>query len=133
MKKRNIWKNINPPLELHEDERGKIVDIFYKENINHVAVINFKPNAVRGNHYHKQTIQHVLVTKGILEYWYKSLNSNSPARCEILKEGDLISTPPLEIHAFRVFRNTQMMVFSQGLRGGKDYESDTFRLKKPIL
>ena len=44
-------------LEYHKDERGTIVDLFFNENINHVAKINSKPNVIRGNHYHKETTQ----------------------------------------------------------------------------
>ena len=29
MKIKNIWKDIESPLELHTDDRGSIVDIFY--------------------------------------------------------------------------------------------------------
>ena len=42
MEKRNVWTNVKEPLELHEDSRGKIADIFYKEEINHVAIIKTK-------------------------------------------------------------------------------------------
>jgi len=133
MKKRNIWKNIDSPLELHEDERGKIVDIFYKEDINHVTVIDSKAGALRGDHYHKKTTQHMLITKGVLEYWYKPLNSNSPAKYETLKEGDLVTTPPLEVHALKIIENNQFLAFTQGLRGGKDYELDTYRVKPSII
>ena len=40
MKYKNIWKDIEPPLELNKDTRGEIVDIFYNENINHVQQLN---------------------------------------------------------------------------------------------
>lgn len=133
MKKRNIWKNIDSPLQLKEDQRGKIVDIFYKENINHVAVINSKAGTQRGNHYHKHTIQHILITKGVLEYWYKPLNSNIPAKWEILREGDLLTTPSFEVHALKIIEDNQFIVFAQGLRGGKDYESDTYRVSPSII
>lgn len=133
MKKRNIWKNVESPLELHEDDRGKIVDIFYKENINHVAVITSKEGALRGDHYHKDATQHMLITKGALEYWYKPIESDEPARYETLRVGDLVSTPPLEIHALKIIEDNEFIVFSEGLRGGKDYESDTFRVTPTII
>ena len=50
MKNKNIWSLPEAPLELHEDNRGKIVDIFYKKNINHVAVVQSVKGSVRGNH-----------------------------------------------------------------------------------
>ena len=50
-KKRNIFTDNRSSLETHEDERGVIADIFYKENIHHAAFIESKPNIIRGNHY----------------------------------------------------------------------------------
>lgn len=128
MEKKNIWKDVKAPLELHSDDRGRIVDVFYKQNIEHVSVIDSNKEALRGNHYHKYTVQHMLITKGSLEYWYKDVNSDEKAKCVVLKEGDLVTTPPNEIHALRILEQNQFVVFTEGLRGGKDYESDTFRV-----
>tara|TARA_B100001057_G_C22651969_1_gene872425 strand:- start:549 stop:953 length:405 start_codon:yes stop_codon:yes gene_type:complete len=134
MKYKNIWLNVLSPLELNEDSRGRIVDIFYNQNINHVAVIDSKANAVRGNHYHKLTTQHILITKGSLTYWYKKFDSSNIADCLELNEGDIVSTPPMEIHALKIGENgNQFIVFSSGLRGGKDYEQDTFRVSNIIV
>lgn len=128
MKIKNIWKNVEPPLESHTDDRGIINDIFYNTNINHVAIIDSNPGALRGNHYHKETTQHMLMTKGSLKYWYKAVDSDEPAQMILAKEGDLITTPPFEIHALVITEEgNQFIVFSEGKRGGKDYESDTFR------
>ena len=133
MKIRNIWKNVKEPLELHTDDRGSIVDLFYNEDINHVATVISEPNAIRGNHYHKETTQHMLMTKGSLEYWYKPVDSNERAQMIVAKEGDLVSTGPNEIHALRIGpEGNEFVVFSQGIRGGKDYESDTFRVDNII-
>ena len=130
MKIRNVWKNVETPLELHTDDRGSIADIFYDDNIEHVAIIDSEPNVLRGNHYHKQSTQHMVMTRGSLEYWYKPVNSDEPVEMVIAKVGDIISTPPNEIHAL-VIRDdgNQFVVFSEGVRGGMDYESDTFRVK----
>ncbi len=130
---RNVWKNVAEPLELHEDARGSISDIFYQETINHVAIIKSEPGVIRGNHYHKETTQHMLMTKGSLEYWHKKFDSDEPAEMIVAKEGDLVSTPPFEIHALRIGPNgNEFVVFSEGKRGGKDYESDTFRVDSII-
>jgi len=42
-------------------------------------------------------------------------------------------TKPNEIHAYKFLKNTSMIVFSKGLRGGKDYEKDTFRIKDKLI
>jgi len=134
MKKRNIWKkNFEKSLETHEDDRGTIQDIFYKSEIKHVAIIVSKPNAIRGNHYHKDSIQHILITKGSLEYWYKKLDSDEKSQSIIIREGDMITTQPYEIHALKILENgCEFIAFSEGLRGGKDYEKDTFRVESII-
>ena len=129
MKFRNVWNDVEHPLELHTDDRGKIADLFYNDNINHVAIVDSEPGSLRGNHYHKQRTQHMLMTKGSLEYWYKPVGSDEPAKMIVARVGDVVSTPPNEIHAF-VIRDdgNQFVVFSEGVRGGCDYESDTFRV-----
>jgi dTDP-4-dehydrorhamnose 3,5-epimerase-like enzyme len=116
------------------DERGTISDIFYKEQIEHVAVIDTNDGGriIRGNHYHKLTTQHIYMAKGSLRYWYKPVEGDEPAKVVDVPEGYLVSTPPLEIHALEHLEASRFIVFSTGLRGGKDYEADTFRVP-PIL
>ncbi|MDC0456638.1 hypothetical protein OAM56_01835 [Alphaproteobacteria bacterium] len=129
MKHINIFNNNNSDLEQFEDDRGKIVDVFYKANLDHVAFISSNPDAERGNHYHKETTQHMLITKGSLEYWYKNVDDPNPAKIFLAKIGDLISTPPYEIHFLKITEEgNDFIVFSEGERGGKDYESDTYRV-----
>jgi len=133
MKTRNIKNIENTNLELHTDDRGLIVDIFYDKNIDHVALVRSEPNSIRGNHYHKETTQHMLMTKGSLEYWYKPVGSDTPAKCIIANVGDLVSTEPYEVHALRIGpEGNEFIVFSEGIRGGKDYEKDTFRVENII-
>ena len=130
---RNIYKDLQKPLEIFEDERGIITDIFYKYEIEHVAQIDSKPNIIRGNHYHKETTQHMLMISGSMEYWYKDLDSKEKPKVVYLKKGDLISTPPFEIHTLKIGKDgNSFIVFSAGLRGGKDYEADTYRVD-PII
>ena len=133
MIKRNIWLNLPLNLEIHKDNRGVICDIFYNKNINHVAAIDTEPNSVRGNHYHKETTQHILITEGELEYWFCEVSKISLGSQKIIaKKGDLVTTPPYEIHALKINIKNQFIVFSEGLRGGKDYEKDTFRVNNII-
>jgi dTDP-4-dehydrorhamnose 3,5-epimerase-like enzyme len=115
------------------DERGSISDILYKTEIQHAAIIESKRGGViRGNHYHKATTQHIFVTKGSLRYWYQPADKSEPVKSVEVHEYELVSTPPYEIHALEILAPNQFVVFSQGVRGGQDYESDTFRVP-PIL
>ena len=133
MKVINVFNKGNENLEVHQDDRGIIADIFYKTNIEHVAIIKSEPNAIRGNHYHKETTQSMLMTKGSLEYWYKPVGSDDPSKMYLCKVGDLITTEPYEIHALRITdEGNEFIVFSEGKRGGMDYESDTYRVDSII-
>ena len=74
-----------------------------------------------------------MITKGSLEYWYKDLNElDQEPKFLVANENDLITTPPLEIHALKIDLENHFIVFASGLRGGKDYENDTFRVD-PIV
>ena len=133
MKVINVFEGENKNLQVHKDSRGIIADVFYNTNVQHVAIINSEPNVIRGNHYHKETTQSMLMTKGSLEYWYKPFGSNEPAQMYLCKVGDLITTEPYEIHALKITdEGNEFVVFSEGKRGGMDYESDTFRVESII-
>jgi dTDP-4-dehydrorhamnose 3,5-epimerase-like enzyme len=110
------------------DERGTIADIFYKTEIHHVAVIDtHQGGVIRGNHYHKQSTQTMFMTKGSLRYWYQPVDNSEPVKSVLLNEYEVITTPPFEVHALEMLEPSQFIVFSHGLRGGSDYEADTFR------
>lgn len=109
------------------DDRGTIADVFYAEEINHVAVIHSTTGALRGNHYHRKTTQHTYVTSGAMRYFWQPLDESQPVQHVDLTAGDLVTSGPDEVHAMIMLEPTVMMVFSTGLRGGKDYEADTVR------
>jgi len=129
--KRNIFSDVESPLEIFSDERGLIVDIFYKEKIDHVAFIKTKSGEIRGNHYHKETTQFTLILKGKVEYWERSIN-DAKSKTIYCGEGDIIISEPNKIHAFKYVEDNEMIVFTRGPRGGKDYEADTFRVENII-
>src|SRR3990167_2508859 len=119
----------------HKDARGDISDILYKTPIEHVAVINTKrKGTLRGDHYHKHTVQSMYMSKGSLRYYYQEYDKNKKqwgrVKSIIVKEGEMVTTPAYEIHALKILdNNQQFFVFTLGKRGGEDYESDTFRVK----
>ena len=97
-------------------------------------MIKSKPNVRRGDHFHKKTTQWMLITKGSLEYWYKPLKSKQKPKMKVLKYGDLLETPPNEMHALKIGKDgNEFIVFTFGKRGGRDYESDTFRFSPSLI
>ena len=113
------------------DKRGKIIDLIQKEKINAVTYLTIKKNAIRGNHYHKKTIQWNYVLSGKLKLisQFKGKNKKSI----IMKKGDLVLSEPLERHALVGITDCEFLVFTKGPRGGKEYENDTFRLKEKLI
>ena len=115
-----------------KDKRGFILDIFYKQNFNHSALIFSKKKSIRANHYHKKTTQITFILNGCCYYYSKGKNSKILKKI-ILKKFDYLITKPKEIHAYKFIEDTEMIVFSKGLRGGRDYEKDTFRIENPLI
>ena len=110
------------------DDRGSIADIFYKTAIDHVGVIDsVRKGVIRGNHYHKQTTQHTFVTKGSLRYYWQPVDGSAPVKSAVVRELELVTSPPNEVHAMEMLEPCQFIVFSEGVRGGSDYEADTYR------
>ena len=113
-----------------KDERGEIIDLLENETINAVTLITFHKGAVRGNHYHKQTTQWNYLISGSIKL--VSQVPGEPSVETVMKPGDFIVTGPEVRHALVGLVDSELMVFTKGPRGGKEYESDTFRLEVPI-
>ena len=114
-----------------KDNRGIIMDLLEKKNINAITLITQNKGKVRGNHYHKKTIQWNYLLKG--KILIVAVKNGKKSKIILNKKGDLVETSKKEFHAIKALKNAEYLVFTQGPRGGKEYENDTFRLKKPIL
>lgn len=113
-----------------KDSRGSITDIVEQLNFNGATIISSKAGSVRGNHFHKQSVQHIYLLSGKMISRSKKVNEDL---VEIeLSKGDLISHDHNEAHMFEAIEDTTFIVLSSGLRTGSDYEKDTFRLNCPI-
>lgn len=113
------------------DNRGQIIDLIQNENINAVTIVTFTKGAVRGNHYHKETLQWNYLISGKIKLI--SQIPHKDAVETIMKKGDLIVTVPDERHALVGLEESELLVLTKGPRGGKEYESDTFRLEIPLF
>jgi len=87
--------------------------------------------SIRGNHYHKKTIQYLYVLEGSI--LVASQFEGKELKKKVLKEGDLLLNEPYEWHAIKSLEKNKLLILTRGPRGGENYEADTFKLKKPIL
>lgn len=115
----------------HKDSRGVIVDLIENETVNAVTYISIRKEAIRGNHFHKATTQWNYIISGQVKIL--SQCGDETIRETIARKGDLYITPPMEKHAFVGVEDSEMIVFTKGPRGGKEYETDTFRLEIPLI
>ena len=121
---------ITHPRPTHRDNRGEITDILVKEEIQYATIITSTKGSIRGNHYHKKTIQWVYILDGRLRLLARM--PDAPVNTVVLERGDLAMTVPLERHAMEALEDSVFMVFTRGPRGGEDYEKDTYRLSEPL-
>lgn len=113
-----------------KDSRGTIMDIVDGTPLNAVTIITNKKGAVRANHFHKKTIQYTFVLSGRVQYASKGKGGRKTA---ILRPGDLAVSPPGEWHATKALTDATFLALAHGLRHGRDYEKDTFRLAVPLI
>ena len=115
---------------IQEDERGSITDIVEQVDFNGATIIRSKAGSVRGHHFHKKTIQYVYVLSGKMKCLAQK--PQQKVIMAIVEQGDLVSHDLLESHSFEALEDTLFLVLSSGLRTGKDYEKDTYRLESPL-
>ena len=120
-----------------KDKRGSILDIFQDSPKEHCTIVTFNKNAVRGNHFHKKSTQYTYVISGQLTFAYVKINKKNEISGQIKKKivgpGTLISHQPFHAHAFKSKNKSVILAFADGVRGGKNYKKDTFRLEKKLL
>ncbi len=114
-----------------EDERGKIIDLLEKQPIDTVTIVTFTKGALRGDHYHQHTTQWNYLLSGRVAV--KTRMPDGPTADEVMNKGDFIVSVPTERHTFRALEDAEMLVLTKGPRGGKDYQSDTFRSESPLF
>jgi len=112
------------------DERGVVTDIVEDKDINSVTILTSKKGSIRGNHYHKKTTQYAYVAEGKFKVFTQSGDMEIESR--IIGKGDLVINPPNEKHAFLALEDSTLLACASGVRAGKHYEDDTFRLDTPI-
>jgi|SRR3989344_3041795 len=114
-----------------KDERGTITDIFVEEPHEHCTLIFTKKGGVRGNHYHKLSKQFDFLISGKFEVYSRKKGEKKIAK-GTWKPNELVTWEPSEAHEFIALEDSVWITFVNGLRGGDDFEKDTYRLETPL-
>jgi|TARA_Y100000310_G_scaffold343951_1_gene454115 quercetin dioxygenase-like cupin family protein/SAM-dependent methyltransferase len=118
-------KKIEP---VHMDERGRIIDLL-NEKINHVGFITSKKDSIRGNHYHKLSIQYNYIVSGKIEISLAKAEDPSKVEKVVLGSGEFISIQPGIIHKFKAIEDSVFLDMISESREGTGFEDDVVRVK----
>lgn len=120
-----------------KDSRGYILDIFVKDPKDHCTIVTFNKNAIRGNHFHKKSTQYSFILEGKLLMLTSKVNNmgkfKNKIKKKIVKKNDLIIHKPFEFHVFKALKKSKMLAFADGIRGGKNYQKDTFKIDTKLI
>ena len=114
--------------EPHSDARGHIQPLCDLD-MKSASLIFTKKNNWRANHYHKTDWHYIYVLSGSFEYYFRKTETQDEIKKLIIKEGDLLFTPPMLDHAMLYTVDTNILVVSKNPRDQKTYEEDTVRIK----
>ena len=109
------------------DDRGSIqplVDTLMKSAV----MIESKAGSLRANHYHKTDWHYCYVVSGRIEYLHRPTGSDQEPQLLVIKEGEMVFTPPLIDHGMRFPVNTIFLTLSRNPRDQASYEADVVRI-----
>lgn len=123
-----VVKKVKP---FHIDKRGEMSYVLDDvAHIKSVLYITCKKGSIRANHYHKNDMHYSYMIKGEMEYYYRDLNSeNNKLYKVVVREGDIVRTPPMIVHAMRFTKDSSFIALTTESRNQVKYERDTVRVK----
>lgn len=101
-------KILNPEIAV-SDERGFLKEIskgFQWKQLNHTST---KKGSIRGNHYHKKTLELFYILKGKIELNVKDLKTNEES-VHHLQKGSCFIIEPYEIHTLKYLTDVETIV-----------------------
>lgn len=115
----------------HVDERGEMSHLLaVKTPITSAVLITCKKGAIRANHYHKTDTHYSYMLKGKMAYYYRKLNAkDKKIHKVIVREGDIVYTPPKTLHAMEFLEDSIFIALSTEPRNQEAYEKGTVRVK----
>ncbi len=111
-----------------EDVRGKIQTLV-DGHIQSVQVISSRAKSVRANHYHKSDSHFMYVITGAMKYYYRPVGDPSEPQLRIVREGQMVFTPPMVEHAVEFLDDSVFINITGKARDQGSYEDDLVRVK----
>jgi quercetin dioxygenase-like cupin family protein len=109
------------------DVRGSIqplVDMMMKSAV----LIDSKKGSFRANHYHRTDWHYCYVLEGCIEYYHRPTGSAEEPKVLVVKEGQMVFTPPMVDHGMKFPVDTRFLTLSRNPRDQASYEADVVRI-----
>ena len=101
-----------------EDKRGIIQDLLVGKK-GAATYITFAKGAVRGNHYHKKTVQYDFILSG-------RLLCKGYRKTKWVEAGEMVVHQPMTPHAYKAEVKSEIISLVYGPRKGENYSKDTY-------
>ena len=117
-----------------EDSRG-VIQTLVDGGFQSVQIITSKATTVRANHFHKSDSHFMYVIKGVMKYLHRPAGDTSPPQWLLVKEGQMVFSPPLVEHAVEFLEDSVFLNITGKPRNQSSYEDDLVRvnLYKPFV
>jgi len=119
-----------------EDTRGSLKKIVMKsqleENvqIEEVYLLYSEKGSVRGNHYHKKTLEYFVIVSGKAKVALKNLDTGTLEEINISSSDNLIlKVPPYVVHAFKNEGDVPLIMLAVSSKEYNKLDTDTFLME----
>ena len=109
------------------DQRGEIQPLVDKI-MKSAVMIHSKAGSLRANHYHKTDWHYCYVMSGSIEYFHRRTGSKKEPVKIVVKQGQMVFTPPMVDHAMKFHEETIFLTLSRNPRDQETYEKDVIRI-----
>lgn len=116
-----------------EDKRGSLKKIIMKsqlkenEKIEEVYLLYSEKGSIRGNHYHKKTLEYFVVVSGKAKVALKNLNTGTLEELYISAEDNVtLKVPPQVVHAFKNEEAQPLIMLAISSKEYNKLDTDTF-------
>jgi len=110
------------------DARGVIQNLLLTP-LSSVAIITSKAGTVRSNHFHKTDWHYLYIISGSMNYYERDIEGSSDVKPLLVTAGQMVFTPPLQVHKTEFLEDTVMISFAKNIRDHEHHEEDLVRVE----
>jgi mannose-6-phosphate isomerase-like protein (cupin superfamily) len=115
------------PLDNPFINQSGIIQNLLNTPINGVAIITSVKGSIRSNHWHKKDFHFLYVLSGAMEYYERGIDEEFTGKPLIVKQGEMVFTPPRKVHKTVFLENTILVSMSKRNRDHTSHEEDVVR------